>query len=79
MSDGDFRSTEQSVTVDREGDVRIEHVAPDGAITVLKDGIRVLAGEILDAAVMRRVALDGVPGRADRRRPRSRACCSRFT
>ena len=58
MSADDFRSTEQSVTVDREGDVRIEHVAPDGATTVLKDGIHVLAEEILDSAVMHRVALE---------------------
>jgi isocitrate dehydrogenase len=58
MSGGDFRSTEQSVTVDADGTVRIEHVAPDGTITVLKERIAVLAGEVLDAAVMRRAALD---------------------
>ena len=58
MSDGDFRSTERSTTVEHGGEVRIEHVAPDGSVTSLKDGIAVLAGEILDAAVMRRAALD---------------------
>jgi isocitrate dehydrogenase len=58
MSDGDFRSTEQSVTVEREGTVRIEHVARGGSTTVLKDELPVLAGEVLDAAVMRRAALD---------------------
>jgi isocitrate dehydrogenase len=58
MSDGDFRSTELSTTVERDGEVRIEHVAPDGSVTVLKRGISVLAGEVLDAAVMRRAALD---------------------
>src|SRR4051794_6236772 len=58
MSGDDFRSTEQSVTVDADGTVRIEHVAPDGTITVLKERIAVLAGEVLDAAVMRRAALD---------------------
>ena len=58
MGDGDFRSTEQSVTVEAEGDVRIEHVAADGTVTVLKERVPVLAGEILDAAVMRRRALD---------------------
>jgi isocitrate dehydrogenase len=57
MSDGDFRSTEQSVTVEREGAVRIEHVAADGRVTVLKEAIPVLAGEVLDAAVMRRASL----------------------
>ena len=58
MSGGDFRATEQSVTVDADGVVRIEHVASDGTVTVLKEGIPVLAGEVLDAAVMRRAALD---------------------
>jgi isocitrate dehydrogenase len=58
MSHGDFRSTEQSVTVAHAGAVRIEHVATYGTVTVLKDEIPVLAGEVLDAAVMRRVALD---------------------
>ena len=57
MSDGDFRSTEQSVTVAEEGTVRIEHVSADGDVTVLKPDFPVLAGEVLDAAVMRRAAL----------------------
>ena len=57
MADGDFRSTERSVTVPEEGAVRIEHVAPDGSVTVLKDGIPVLTGSVLDAALMRRTAL----------------------
>ena len=59
MSDGDFRSTEKSTTVTREGAVRIEHVAPDGSVTVLKETTPVLPGEVLDAAVMRRAALEG--------------------
>jgi isocitrate dehydrogenase len=58
MSDGDFRSTEQSVTVADEGTVRIEHVSADGDATVLKPDFPVLAGEVLDGAVMRRAALD---------------------
>ncbi|HEY0344131.1 MAG TPA: NADP-dependent isocitrate dehydrogenase [Solirubrobacteraceae bacterium] len=58
MSGGDFRSTEQSVTVDADGVVRVEHVASDGTVTVLKERMPVLAGEVLDAAVMRRAALD---------------------
>jgi isocitrate dehydrogenase len=53
MSDGDFRHSERSVTMERDDVLRIEL---DG--TVLKDGIKVLAGEIVDAAVMRRAALD---------------------
>ncbi|WP_372788558.1 NADP-dependent isocitrate dehydrogenase [Paraconexibacter sp.] len=57
MADGDFRSTERSVTVEQEGEVRIEHVAADGSVTVLKETTPVLAGEVLDAAVMRREPL----------------------
>ncbi len=57
MSEGDFRSTERSLTVEREGAVRIEHVAPDGEVTVLRDKVPVLSGEVLDASVMRRAAL----------------------
>src|SRR3954464_14989587 len=53
MSDGDFRSTEQSVTVEKEGTVRIEH----SAAGLLRE-VEVAAGEVLDAAVMRRAALD---------------------
>jgi isocitrate dehydrogenase len=58
MGDGDFRSTERSVTLAHDDELRIEHVAPDGAVTVLKPSLPVLAGEIVDAAVMRRRALD---------------------
>ncbi|MGB0890237.1 MAG: NADP-dependent isocitrate dehydrogenase, partial [Solirubrobacterales bacterium] len=57
MSDGDFRSTERSVTVETADDVRIEHVATDGSVTVLKESTPLLAGEVIDAAVMRKAAL----------------------
>ncbi|HWF25874.1 MAG TPA: NADP-dependent isocitrate dehydrogenase [Solirubrobacteraceae bacterium] len=58
MTGGDFRSTEQSVTLADAGTVTIEHIAPDGAVTTLRRGIPVRAGEVLDAAVMRARALD---------------------
>ena len=58
MSEGDFRSTERSVTVADEGEVRIELAGEDGRVTVLKASVPVLAGEVLDAAVMSREALD---------------------
>ncbi|MBV9605360.1 MAG: NADP-dependent isocitrate dehydrogenase [Solirubrobacterales bacterium] len=58
MSADDFRSTERSHTLEREDKVRIEYVDADGKTTVLKDGIAVKAGEIIDAAVMRRSALE---------------------
>ncbi len=58
MSDGDFRSTEKSVTVAEAGTFRIEHVSPDGEVTVLKPDAPTLAGEVLDGSVMRKSALD---------------------
>src|SRR4051812_14610958 len=58
MRDGDFRSTEKSVTLAADDELRIEYVAGDHAPTVLRDGIKVLEGEIVDGAVMRRRALD---------------------
>src|SRR4051794_11186963 len=53
MSDGDFRSTEQSVTVENEGTVKIEHSSQG----VLRE-VDAETGEVIDAAVMRRAALD---------------------
>jgi isocitrate dehydrogenase len=58
MDDGDFRHSEASVTIEQQTELRIEHVTADGTTTVLKDGLEVLAGEIVDAAVLRRAALD---------------------
>ena len=58
MSNDDFRSTERSATVGEDGTVRIEHLDPDGNVTVLKDETPVKAGEVIDAAVMRRAALE---------------------
>jgi isocitrate dehydrogenase len=58
MDDGDFRSTERSVTVDGADDVRVELVRDDnGEVTVLKASTPLEPGEIIDAAVMRRRAL----------------------
>ena len=54
MRHGDFRSNEQSTTVAADGTVRIELVGADGTTTVLKDGNPVLAGEVIDATVMRK-------------------------
>src|SRR3954453_8067854 len=41
MGDGDFRSTERSVTIDADDTLRIEYVAGDRAATVLRDGVKV--------------------------------------
>ena len=52
MGASDFASNEQSVTIGDATGVRIEHVAADGAVTVLKDEFALLAGEVLDSTVM---------------------------
>jgi isocitrate dehydrogenase len=57
MGAGDFRSNERSVTVADPTDVRIELVAADGTTTVLKASTPLLAGEVIDATVMRKRAL----------------------
>jgi isocitrate dehydrogenase len=58
MSEGDFRSTEKSVTAAAAGTFRIEHVDGAGTVTVLRPDAPLLAGEVIDAAVMRKAALD---------------------
>ena len=53
MADGDFFGSELSTTVENATDVRIEHVAENGDVTVLKASTPLLAGEIIDASRMR--------------------------
>ncbi|WP_322768699.1 NADP-dependent isocitrate dehydrogenase, partial [Frankia sp. Cr1] len=53
----DFRSTERSTVITRDGSVRIELAGDDGATTVLRASVPVLAGEVVDASVMRVAAL----------------------
>ncbi|GGS80198.1 MULTISPECIES: NADP-dependent isocitrate dehydrogenase [Streptomyces] len=57
MGENDFRSTEKSTVIAEDGSLRIEHVAADGAVTVLRESVPVLAGEVVDASVMRAAAL----------------------
>ena len=57
MSAGDFRSNEQSVTIAADTSLRIEHEAIDGTVSVLKESVPVLAGEIVDSAFMDVAAL----------------------
>ncbi len=52
MTSGDFRSNEQSATIAVDDSLRIVHTAADGSETVLKDGLDVLAGEVVDATYM---------------------------
>ncbi len=57
MSDGDFFSSEQSVVMDADDDLKIEFVAADGSTTTLKASTPVLAGEVVDSSRMSTVAL----------------------
>jgi len=57
MGEDDFFSNEKSVTVAAATDVRIEFVAADGAVKVLKDKTPLKAGEIIDGTVLRKAAL----------------------
>ncbi len=52
MDSGDFYGSEQSVVVPAAGVVKIELIAADGTVTILKEQTTVTAGETLDAAVM---------------------------
>lgn len=58
MGENDFRSTEKSAVVAADGALRIELVAQDGTTTVLREKVPVLAGEVVDASVMRAAALN---------------------
>jgi isocitrate dehydrogenase len=52
MTKGDFFASEKSYVVPKDGSVKIEHVATDGTVTVLKESTELLADEIIDAAFM---------------------------
>ncbi len=58
MPGNDFFGNEKSVTVPAATTVRIELVAADGKTTVLKDGLELQAGEVLDGTFMSVKALE---------------------
>ncbi|CAN5195810.1 NADP-dependent isocitrate dehydrogenase [soil metagenome] len=58
MSADDFRSSEKSIVLDADDVLSIELVAEDGTTTALRKPLPVLAGEVIDATVMRVAALD---------------------
>lgn len=58
MGHDDFRSNEQSVVLDSDDTLSIVHVGAGGEETVLKEGLAVLAGEVVDATFMSAAALD---------------------
>ena len=60
MSANDFFSNEKSATLTAEqaGPARIELVARDGSLTVLKESVKYTAGTVVDATFMSAAALD---------------------
>ena len=57
MGKDDFRSNEKSVIVEADDTLSIVHVGADGTETVLKDAVKVLAGEVVDGTFMNVAAL----------------------
>lgn len=57
MSEGDFRSNEKSVTLSGDDTLKIEFTSEDGSKKTLKEGLKVLNGEVIDATKMSKKAL----------------------
>ncbi len=57
MDEGDFFSHEKSVVIEGDDTLSIVHVGVDGTETVLKDDVKVLPGEVVDATFMSAAAL----------------------
>jgi len=53
MTADDFYDTETSLTMAGATDARIEFVAADGTVTVLRESLPLLKGEVVDSSVMR--------------------------
>jgi len=58
MGENDFRSNEKSVVLKNDDSLSIQLVREDGTTKVLKKDFPVLAGEVVDATVLRADALD---------------------
>ncbi len=52
MDGGDFYESEKSVTMKGDDTVRIEYVDGNGSVTVLKENLPLLEGEVVDTSVM---------------------------
>lgn len=58
MGQDDFRSNEKSVTMPKDDVLSIEFTGQDGTTKVLKEGLKVLEGEVVDGTFMSAKALD---------------------
>lgn len=52
MNQKDFYGTEKSLTLDKEDVVKIEYVDKTGKTTALKENLKLLKGEVIDATIM---------------------------
>lgn len=52
MTEGDFYGSEQSHVMESADSVRIEHVNAEGEVTILKEGLDLLEGEVIDSSRM---------------------------
>ncbi|GHG09971.1 NADP-dependent isocitrate dehydrogenase [Streptomyces filamentosus] len=57
MTENDFASTEKSVVLAKDDTLRFEFTAADGTVSELRAPLKVIAGEVVDASVMRAAAL----------------------
>ncbi|MAG43338.1 MAG: isocitrate dehydrogenase (NADP(+)) [Oceanospirillaceae bacterium] len=57
MDDGDFYGSEKSLTMANADVVDIEFIDAEGNVTPLKEGLKLLDGEVIDASVMRAASL----------------------
>lgn len=57
MTANDFKSNELGATIDKPTTVRIEFVGADGKTNVLKEGIKLSAGEVISSTFMSKKAL----------------------
>ena len=57
MQSGDFYGSEKSVTINGATNVKIEYVAQNGDVTLLKEHLALLDQEVIDASVMSKKSL----------------------
>lgn len=57
MKEGDFFSNEKSLTIEKETNIKVVHIAKNGTETVLKEKLSLLDGEIIDATILSKRAL----------------------
>jgi len=57
MEEGDFYASEKSVTMPQADSVKIQFVDEAGKVTVMKEGLKLLAGEVFDSSTMNVKAL----------------------